>query len=59
MKKIKVKEVTEEKGLFGRKETVVRDKVIKVDNRTYRKMKREEELKSLENLEILSQILED
>ena len=59
MKKIKVLEEKQVKGLFGRKKTVYETKTIKVDNKTYRKIKREKELRDLENMEILSQILED
>ena len=58
MKKIKVKEVTEKKGLFGKK-TVVKDKVIKVDNKTYRKMKREEEERDFDKLVFWVEALSD
>ena len=41
MKKIKVSEPVKKKGLFGTK-TVMKEKTIKVDNKTYKAMKKAE-----------------
>ena len=41
MKKIKVSEPVTKKGLFGTK-TVMKEKTIKVDNKTYKAMKKAE-----------------
>ncbi len=39
--KVKVKVPVEKRGLFGIKKTVMETKVIEVDKKTYKKMKRE------------------
>lgn len=44
MKKIKVTEPVKKKTLFGNK-TVMKEKTIKVDNKTYKAMKEEEQKK--------------
>lgn len=41
MKKVKVQVETEKKGLFGTKK-VIETKTIKVDNKTYKAMKKKE-----------------
>ena len=42
MKKIKVAEPVQKKSLFGTK-TVLKEKTIKVDNKTYKAIKKEEQ----------------
>ena len=40
--KIKVKVPVEKRGLFGIKKTVYEERVIEVDDKTYKKMKKEQ-----------------
>ena len=61
MKKIKVTEPVKKKGLFGTK-TVMQTKTIKVDNKTYKAMKKakeEEELEEFERFALLYETLSD
>lgn len=58
MKKIKVKEPVKVKGLFGTK-TVMKEKTIKVDRKTYKAMKQAEEEDAFNRLLILDEILSD
>ena len=58
MKKIKIKEPIQKKTLFGIK-TVVKEKTIKVDNKTYRKMKRQKEDEEFDKLAFLAEVLWD
>lgn len=44
--KIKVKVPVEKRGLFGIKKTVYEERVIEVDDKTYKKMKKEQRSKS-------------
>ena len=53
MKKIKVTEPVKKKGLFGTK-TVMQTKTIKVDNKTYKAMKKAKEKEELDNFENLA-----
>ena len=57
MKKIKVTEPVKKKGLFGTK-TVMRTKNIKVDNKTYKAMKKAKEKEELDNFEEFALICE-
>ena len=40
--KIKVNVPVEKRGLFGIKETVIESRIIEVDDKTYRKLKKEQ-----------------
>jgi hypothetical protein len=39
--KVKIKVPVEKRGIFGRKKTVMETRIIEVDGKTYRKMKKE------------------
>lgn len=58
--KVKVSVKTEKKGLFGKKEKV-ENVVIKVDDKTYRRMKRESEPQplTLDEIALLDAIFGD
>ena len=58
MKKIKVMEPVEKKGLFGTK-TVLKERTVKVDNKTYRKYKRAKEEEAFNNLAFWAEVLSD
>ena len=52
MKKIKLTEPVQKKTLFGTK-TVMKEKIIKVDNKTYKAMKKAQQQKEDEEFEKL------
>ena len=60
MKKIKVQVETEKKGLFGTKK-VIETKTIKVDNKTYKEMKKKEKNRpySIEEMMLYDEIFDE
>ena len=60
MKKIKVQVETEKKGLFGTK-MVIETKTIKVDNKTYKEMKKKEKNRpySIEEMMLYDEIFDE
>ena len=60
MKKIKVKVETEKQGLFGKKK-VIETKTIEVDDKTYKRLMKEQAKKplSFEEMMLIDEVLDD
>lgn len=58
MKKVKVLEPVKKKGLFGTK-TVMKEKTIKVDNKTYRAMKKAKEDEEFDKFAFWAEVFAD
>ena len=59
--KIKVKVPVEKRGLFGIKKTLYEERVIEVDDKTYKKMKKEQRSKSytIEEMMLYDEIFDE
>ena len=60
MRKVKVQVETEKKGLFGTKK-VIETKTVKVDNKTYKEMKKKEKNRpySIEEMMLYDEIFDE
>ena len=59
--KIKVNVPVEKRGLFGIKETVIESRIIEVDDKTYRKLKKEQKKRpfSIEEMMFYDEVFDE